>query len=408
MNRTHRRAPAAQGGQQREWYTIRNADTTDTPAEVLIYDEIGSSWWGGVSAKSFAKDLSAIEATDITVRLNSPGGDVFEGIAILNALRNHKARITVYVDGIAASAASFIAMAGDEIVMCRNAEMMIHDAWGYCGGNAAEVRKYADELDRVSDNIASIYADRTDATTEEWRDVMRDEVWYSADEAVAAGLADRVEAKKKDSDKDDASASFDLSIFNYAGRHAAPAPKPLAAQASNSAPATAGAANSTEEGGSDVAFTDEQVGELREALGLPEDTEDQEVFDAVLEKLTAPEADSEAEPGTSAKLPAGVVAVDAATLEGLRRDAQRGAQARAQQETDARQALVSAAIKDGRIASARKDHWLAALTADPEGAAATLASLAPGLVPVEELGHGVGSENAAQDLGWFGTDSKGA
>ncbi|AVP67324.1 hypothetical protein C7H75_04785 [Prescottella equi] len=130
MNRTHRRAPAAQGGQQREWYTIRNADTTDTPAEVLIYDEIGSSWWGGVSAKSFAKDLSAVEATDITVRLNSPGGDVFEGIAILNALRNHKARITVYVDGIAASAASFIAMAGDEIVMCRNAEMMIHDAWG--------------------------------------------------------------------------------------------------------------------------------------------------------------------------------------------------------------------------------------------------------------------------------------
>ncbi|MBM4551526.1 hypothetical protein GS445_17970 [Rhodococcus hoagii] len=108
--------------------------------------------------------------------------------------------------------------------MCRNAEMMIHDAWGYCGGNAAEVRKYADELDRVSDNIASIYADRTDATTEEWRDVMRDEVWYSADEAVTAGLADRVEAKKKDSDKDNASASFDLSIFNYAGRRAAPAP----------------------------------------------------------------------------------------------------------------------------------------------------------------------------------------
>ncbi|WP_238780403.1 head maturation protease, ClpP-related [Prescottella equi] len=404
MNRTHRRTPAAQGGQTREWYTIRNADTKDEPTEVLIYDEIGSSWWGGVSAKSFAKDLSAIDATDITVRLNSPGGDVFEGIAILNALRNHKARITVYVDGIAASAASFIAMAGDEIVMCRNAEMMIHDAWGYCGGNAAEVRKYADELDRVSDNIASIYADRTDATTEEWRAVMRDEVWYSADEAVTAGLADRVEAKKKDSDKDNASASFDLSIFNYAGRRAAPAPKPLAVQASTSAPAPAGAVNSTEEGGSDVAFTDEQVGELREALGLPEGTEDQDVFDAVLEKLTAPEA----EPNTSAKLPAGVVAVDAATLDALRRDAQRGAQARAQQETDARQALVSAAIKDGRIESFRKDHWLDALKADPEGSAATLASLAPGRVPVEELGHSVGTENAAQDLGWFGTDSKGA
>lgn len=418
MTRAGRPPSGPRADRRRDWYKIRNAGTDGDVAEILIYDEIGyDDWWGGgVSSKQFAQDLSAIESDSITVRVNSPGGDVFEGIAILNALRNHKARITVYVDGLAASAASFIAMAGDEVVMCRNAEMMIHDAWGYCSGNAAEMRKMAADLDRVSDNIASIYAERTDTTAAEWRDVMKEEAWYSADEAVAAGLADRVEAKptSEPDEEVDAKASFDLSIFNYAGRRAAPAPKPLAPVA-RTAPESPGANTTTERGGSDVAFTDEQTSELREALSLPEDATDQEIFDAVLDELTAPE-ETAPETGTdnratasAATLPAGVVAVESSVLDALRLDAQRGAQARAQQETEARTALVSAAIKDGRIAAARKDHWLAALTADPGGAGQTLSSLAPGLVPVEEVGHGVGTENSAQDLGWFNTTStKGA
>lgn len=410
MKRPDRRARASAANDRRDWYRIRNSSEEDTgPVEILIYDEIGYGWYGGVSAQDFARDLSAIDSDEITVRLNSPGGDVFDGIAILNALRAHKAKVTVYVDGLAASAASFIAMAGDEIVMRRNSELMIHDAWGFCAGNADEMRSMAGELDRVSNNIASIYADRTGGTVDDWRTVMKEEVWYSDQEAVDAGLADRVESKSSGGDaedKTDAKAKFDLSIFNYAGRKEAPAPKALAAKASKAVTESSAADTITHEGGSDVAFTDEQTGELREALSLSEDATDQEIFDAVLEKLTAPEGDGGEETAASAmaKLPAGVVAVESAVLDGLRRDAARGAEARAQQEQDARAALVSAAIKDGRIPTARKQHWLDALKADPEGSAAALASLAPGLIPVQELGHGVdtGASNSA-DLGWFDT-----
>ncbi|MFD7046186.1 Clp protease, partial [Rhodococcus jostii] len=126
-------------------------------------------------------------------------------------------------------------------------------------------------------------------------------------------------------------------------------------------------------------------GELREALSLPEDATPQDLFDAVLEKLTAPAP--EPEPAASATLPDGVVAVEASVLDGLRIDAARGAQARAQQESDARENLVNAAIGDGRIPPARKQHWLGALEADHDGVAAALASLAPGLIPVSEVGH---------------------
>lgn len=381
-----------------DWYTINNE--ANSPPEILIYDRIGAGFFSeGVTAAKFVKDLNDIDAEEITVRLNSPGGNVFEAVAILNALRAHKARVTVYVDGIAASAASFIAMAGDEVVMRRNAELMIHDAWGFCEGNSSDMTAAAADLDRVSNNIASIYAERTGASIEDWREIMRAEAWYSADEAVAASLADRVEASPRPAEKSP-KAAFDLSIFNYAGRVAAPPPKTLVAiTASNSAAESP--AVPQERGGSDVAFTDEQTSELREALSLPEDATDQEVFDAVLEKLTEPPAPAPA-PAPQAALPDGIVAVEASVLDALRLDAQRGAQARAQQETEARLSLVSAAIGDGRIPPARKDHWLAALAADPEGTAATLASLAPGLVPVDEIGHGHTESTPSEDLSWFG------
>ncbi|MFD7045845.1 head maturation protease, ClpP-related, partial [Rhodococcus jostii] len=248
---------------RRDWYTIR-AQTPSAPAEVLIYDEIG---WYGVTATDFVKDLESLDGDEIVVRINSPGGDVYDGIAILNALRGHKATITTVVDGLAASAASFIAMAGDEIVMGRNSELMIHDAWGMSVGNAADLHKLADDLDRVSNNIASIYADRAGGTTEGWRQVMRAETWYSAQEAVDAGLADRIDTQRGDDTGTEvaAKASFDLSIFTYAGRTAAPAPKALATEARNTATDVSAADTSTTEGGSDVAFTDEQAGELREA-----------------------------------------------------------------------------------------------------------------------------------------------
>lgn len=195
-----------------DWYRItNNADV----AQVYIYDEIG---YFGITANDFVQDLQAIKAPAIDLHLNTPGGDVFDGIAIYNALKDHPSTVTVTVDGLAASAGSFIAMAGNRVMMNRNSEMMIHDAHGLAIGNSAEMRTLADLLDKMSNNIASIYATRAGGTVDSWRAAMKEETWYSADEAVKAGLADEVKGDTKTEN------SWDLSIFNFAGRSSAPAP----------------------------------------------------------------------------------------------------------------------------------------------------------------------------------------
>src|SRR5690606_38136643 len=129
--------------------------------------------------------------------------DVFDGVAIYNALRDHPADVAVRVDGLAASAASFIAQAGDKVTMNRGSQLMIHDAWGLCIGPAADMRETAALLDRVSDTIAGLYAARAGGTVEDWREAMLAESWYSAEEAVEANLADEVVPAKGDSDQDD-------------------------------------------------------------------------------------------------------------------------------------------------------------------------------------------------------------
>lgn len=199
------------------------ADVAGKVATMRLYDPVDS--WGdvfGVSAKEFSAALDELpdDVEEIRLHINSPGGEVFEGIAILNALRTHNARVVAVVDGIAASAASFIACGADELIMARNSELMIHDAWGMCVGNAADMTSMASMLGRLSDNIASIYAEKSGGDLSVWRDAMAAESWYSADEAVKAGLADRVDKKKSSAAKD----AFDLSMYNFAGRDAAPAP----------------------------------------------------------------------------------------------------------------------------------------------------------------------------------------
>lgn len=203
---------------RRDWFRIENL-ADGTRASVYIYDEIG--YWG-VTAQDFVAELSKCNVDNIDLHISSPGGEVYDGIAILEALRQHRASITTYVDSLAASAASFIAMAGDRIVMGRNAEMMIHDAMSLCIGNAAEMRAWADRLDAVSDNIASVYAERGTGDKAFWRAQMRKETWYSAEEAVAAGLADEIQGiTPNDSIPRN---KWDLSIFQHAGRDQAPTP----------------------------------------------------------------------------------------------------------------------------------------------------------------------------------------
>lgn len=169
-------------------------------AEVYIYDVIGMDFWtgGGVTAKGFAERLDELGPLDtITVRINSPGGDVFDGTAIYNALVRNPAHVVVEIDGLAASAASYIAMAGDEIRIAENGTMMIHQAQGGCMGDCEDMLKTAEILQKLDGTIADIYARRTNRKSETWARMMAEESWFNAEEAVKHRLADSIVPNKK-------------------------------------------------------------------------------------------------------------------------------------------------------------------------------------------------------------------
>ena len=170
-------------------------------ATIRLYDPIDEwgGWWG-MSAAEMADAVDALPSnvTDIRLLINSPGGDVWDGVAIMNILAAHPARVTAVVQGLAASAASFIAVGVDELVMNPGSMLMIHDASTVAYGWAEDLRQMADLLDKVSDNIAGMYASKAGGTPVDWREKMRAETWYTADEAVTAGLADRVRAASEE------------------------------------------------------------------------------------------------------------------------------------------------------------------------------------------------------------------
>ena len=182
-------ATSATKTNNQSWYSIK-AKANDT-AEISIYDEIG--FWG-VSAASFAQDLKDCgnNIKQINLHIHSPGGDVFDGIAIYNLLKNHPANVTVYIDGLAASMASVIAMAGDEVIMPENAMMMIHKPWGIQGGDAEDMRKYADLLDKVENTLIPAYASKTGKTPEELAEMLSAETWLNGKECVEQGFANKL------------------------------------------------------------------------------------------------------------------------------------------------------------------------------------------------------------------------
>lgn len=201
-----------------DWYRVENSLPGQAP-EIFIYDEIG--YWGTAS-NEFVKDLALLADEErLVINLNSPGGDVFDGIAIYQALLDHPAHVTVKVNGLAASIASVITMAGDRVVMGARSQIMIHEGFTFASGDAQTMRKTADMLDRISDNIAAVYADRAGGDPIMWRDRMREETWFSAEEAVAAGLADEIEGRQKRESPLDA---FDMTVYKHSGREEAPAP----------------------------------------------------------------------------------------------------------------------------------------------------------------------------------------
>lgn len=173
---------------EQSWYSIKALSKGQV--EILLYDEIGM--WG-ISARQFAQDLKALgDLTLISLRIHSPGGDVFEGTAIYNLLKNHPARVEAHIDGLAASMASVIAMAADTIYIPENAMMMVHKPWGIQGGDADDMRRYAELLDKVESTLVSAYVQKTGRTEEDIKDLLKGETWMTGREAVEAGFADQL------------------------------------------------------------------------------------------------------------------------------------------------------------------------------------------------------------------------
>jgi ATP-dependent Clp protease, protease subunit len=174
-----------------KWYEIKAL--ADDVTEVLIYGEIGKSWDGsGISARDFVMELDGITSAKINLRINSGGGEVFEGAAIANAIKRCAADVSVIVDGLAASSASMIALSGNSLTMAANSFMMIHDPWTWAMGNADELMKQAELLDKLAGKMAQLYAEKCGKPAEQMRAAMKSETWYTAEEAKAVGLCDSI------------------------------------------------------------------------------------------------------------------------------------------------------------------------------------------------------------------------
>lgn len=368
----------------------------DGVAEILLYDPI-DSWGGdwGVSAKEFAQALTDLDdgVKEIRLRINSPGGEVWEAIAILNSLKTHDARVVAIVDGLAASAASVLACAADETIMRPHSQLMIHDAWGLCVGNAALMRDTGARLDKISDTLAEVYAEKSGETAKTMRKAMLAETWYSAEEAVAAGLADRVEDLEPAADAGADAARFDLTVFAHAGRGDAPAPMlPAASAAGSTPPAAPASGDTTQEGAAAMAdITDEQLTTLRQTAGVADDADVDTCLDAIAEALQ-----EQADPPQNSTPPEGTILVDAAAFTELREQAALGVAARAEQIAARRENTLDDAVRTGRISPAARASWAALLERDP-AAAETLAGLPAGTIPVDELGHAGYIDSARTD-----------
>lgn len=405
----------AEDVEPRQWYSVQNKADDPKTASVEIYDDIVPFF--GVNAADFRNELKAlgdgIETIDL--HIHSRGGNVYEAVAIMNTLRQHDAKVVTTVDSIAASAAGFIAVgASDELIVAENAEIMAHLPWVLMIGDANEMRKTAERLDQIGKNVASIFAEKAGGTLDEWMQVLTDETWWSAQEAVDAGIADRVlkAPKRKAAAKSGAKNQFDLSVFNHAGRSHAPAPRNP--QAHNETPP--GDKPEAEKGKEPTVALSESA---LKKLGLDADADDSAI-NAAIEALNAsttdgpeddtddgdddtdtgadqPAADASAEQVTAAAAKFGLQVVDQAVYNQLVADARSGAEARAQQVREANDRVIAEALNKGKIGPASSKKWREELDKSPETVKALLDSMPENSLPVVEIGHGVSQEDAPED-----------
>jgi ATP-dependent Clp endopeptidase proteolytic subunit ClpP len=363
-------------------------DITDGVVQLRLYDVI-DDWGGpfGVSAKEVADVLDALpdDVREIRLHINSPGGIASEGVAILNLLRQHPARVVAVVDGLAASAASLIACGADETVMARNSELMIHAAWGVVVGNADDMREVADRLDHLTRNLAQVYADKAGGTVEEWLAAMKAESWYMAEEAVSAGLADRVLEVEAD---ETAKNRFDLRVFAHAGREHAPAPK------SPAPPSASGSPNTAQE--AEMSLSDA----LRERLGIADENASEDTILAALDEALTEQADPPKNDGTP----------DPVALAEVTRLSTEVAELRAQAAQRTKDEHFASWLRDGKTSPAERAELEALYDEAPERTVALVSARAKGsVVPVGEIGKDDGEEPTSDDVLFaklFGHDSK--
>lgn len=363
-------------------------------ATIRLYGPI-DSWGGywGISAKDVGSVLDALpeSVSQIILRINSPGGHVFEGISIMNLLGAHRAKVTAVVDGLAASAASVIAVGADETVMSPGTQMMIHCTSTIVWGNAAEMRKEAAVLEGLDRSLAEIYTAK--AGEKDWAALLEAETWLTAADAVTEGLADRVAVIPDagetatvgdeddvllvlvdDEEPDDMAAA---SVIRFASH---PVPTQAAARVAHRLPSSSepGDPNRKENA---VAYSDLTAG-LRERLGVTDADASDETLLAALDETLEEQADAT----PTATMPAGTVAIDATVLAELQSNARLGAEARAEQDRARRDGIVATALNEGRITAASRDAWRAQLDTNEEGTSTLLNSLAKNTVPVVEVG----------------------
>ena len=408
--------------------------------KMLLYGEIG---WE-VRASEFVPALDAVTDSHIDLHISSTGGDVFEALTIMNALKEHPATKTVYIDGLAASAASFIAVGiGGEVIMRPGAEMMIHNAQGGAWGDMNDMHAIIERLESASATIADIYAAKTGTDAETWRAAMDAETWFSADEALVAGLVDRVEAAGEGVDNRKlAGVSNTVRGGRYRRREDAPAPQPalmnrrgareekpmsfidklkaaLGADPNTSQDdllklvnvavdgfnpevavkdnqseetVTAETANDDEENQEQVAVKDNQSEEIATAETANEDEETQEQV-AVKDNQSEETATAETE---STDAFGDVVTIDRYVYEDLLKRAATGDASVERDHQMEVAAMVDTAIKAGKVLAARRDALIAQGLEDTTALKNHLAKLAPGTIPVSEKGW-VGSVGVDAD-----------
>ncbi len=393
----------------------QSAEPGSKVGELWLYGVVGG-WWRGFDAESVSRALRAMGDVDtLYVRIHSPGGLAGEGVAIANLLRNFDAQVVTVVDGVAASAASVIAVAGDEVVICPGAQLMLHDAatgmyvWGdaeLLRSAGADLERLATWIDAQSQNYAGIYAYKAGGTAEQWRTVMTANglmgTWYSGEAAVAAKLADRVGtvtavgsppvAPDDDVDWDDdellARVEHDLVLLE----REVPAAARAAWSGEHPKPPSASAVGSTHtEGGSAVAFSNEQITNLRATLGLAETADEAAIVAAVSAVVEENVDERTANPPATAAVPTGHVVVPEVRLTDLEASAQAGVAAAQKLHAMERDAFLDE--HKSKFPAASRAKWAERYDANPE-ATRDLLSSAADLVPTGELGHGDAPEDA--------------